>query len=93
MFQRIELNTGLARSGLPLRLLLLAWGGLAILSSASPWQWTTLAFLGLFLVDRLVGVDDDTPDALVARNAAASTAGGTSATGRVSKPPESVRLP
>lgn len=54
MFQRIELNTGLQRSGFPLRLLLLAWGGLAILLSASPWQWTTLAFLGLFLVDRLV---------------------------------------
>ena len=54
MFRRIELNTGLPQSGFPLRLLLFAWGGLAILSSASPWQWTMSAFLGLLLADRLV---------------------------------------
>ena len=54
MFQRIELKTGFPPGWMPLRLLLLAWGGTAILSSASPWPWTVSALFTLFFVDRFV---------------------------------------
>ena len=52
MFQRIELKTGFSQGWLPLRLLLSAWGGMAILSSAPSWPWMILALIALFFVDR-----------------------------------------
>jgi hypothetical protein len=54
MFHRIELITGFPKAWLPLRLLLLSWGGVAIVFSTSPWPWTMLALLTLFLADRYV---------------------------------------
>ena len=54
MFQRIELQTGTPDGWLLPRLLLLAWGGAAILGSASAWPWAALAMLALLLVDRIV---------------------------------------
>jgi hypothetical protein len=54
MFQRVELTTGFPQAWLRLRLLLPAWGGAAILSSAAAWPWMMVALLALLLVDRLV---------------------------------------